>query len=217
MPGLQSSSGLTNRGQRVIPCRQNTPYEGFIRLSDLRDQSMRSPSPVRLNLPPTVPNSASSSRPYEQDPSRTLPPLVFPPAPPRPSFSAPGSSSGPSRAPPDPHYRERRSLTPGGIFSYQPPESAAPFTWPHPSVVQPQNRRPTSSRESTYRSSRSPPPWALHERKTASRSVTPPVPVTEPPPSSGVTAAAAARPHERCRRYDPIRGTFIYSSPSEEH
>ncbi|KAG6899410.1 hypothetical protein C0993_010473 [Termitomyces sp. T159_Od127] len=151
-----------------------------------------------------------SARKY--DPSRILPPLVFPPPIPRPTLSAPASSGAAF----DPlHQAERRSLTPVDIISYQPPESAASVTWPHPSVIHPQLQQPASF-ESAYQSSRSPPPWAVHDHGTASKSVIPPVLDTEKPPSSDVTAAAV-RPPERSRRYDPIRGTFIYSSPPEEH
>ncbi|KAG6872623.1 hypothetical protein C0995_008282 [Termitomyces sp. Mi166 len=217
MPGLESSSDLTYRRHHVISSRPSTAYEGFIRYRDLRDRTVRSPSPVRLYLPPPAPHTTITSGPYERDPSRTLPPLVFPSASLRTSFSAPGPS-GPSHAAFDSSYTERRSSSP--VFAYQPPESTARGTWP-PYEFRPRLGWPTLF-DSTLRSSQTP-SWALQEQRLASRSVTPTVPGAERPPVTGEAMTeedvqpTEARPPQRSGRYDPIRGTFIYSSPPEDH
>ncbi|KAG5732769.1 Homeobox protein OTX2 [Termitomyces sp. T112] len=211
MPGPEPSSDLTYRGRRAIPSRPSTAHEGFMRYNDLRDQSRRSPSPVRLYTPSSASHTAILERPYEldrSDPSRTLPPLIFLSAPPRSNFSVPGPYSEPF----DAADTERQSLSP--LFPHQPPETVRPVTWP-PYIVQPQPQVPTSSFHSTPGLSRSP------SYGSTSRSLSPSVPATERPSATAVIMnendqPVEVRPLKRPGRYDPIRGTFIYSSPPDD-
>ncbi|KAG6848405.1 hypothetical protein H0H93_000475 [Arthromyces matolae] len=228
MPGTEPSSELTYGGQQVMPSRPSTAYEVTPHYRDSRHHSMRrSPSPGRFYRP-----AHDETQRFTHDPSRTLAPLVFPPVlPSRTNFPVPGPSTAP---PPRPAtattytaYSRGQSLSPiVNTFAYQHPESApsTSATFPPPYAVQPQPQWSADSFESTLRSTSHTQSWAPRSMGSGGGSITPPASSEGPgippmrPRTEPHTMSAEPRPPQRSRsgRYDPIRATFIYSSPEQE-
>ncbi|KAG6908535.1 hypothetical protein DXG01_004306 [Tephrocybe rancida] len=213
MPGSELPPELPYRGHPTVPLRPSTAYELPTRYDNPR--AIRSPTPPRLHPTPAISRPSTASRAQDRDFSRTLPPLVFNPS--RPTFSAPGPSSGHHTAF-VPGYASGRSLSPDTVFAHLPPQSTSisPIAPSPPYVLQPRPQWETPSFGAALRSSTA----STWGHRSASASITPPALPTE---SAAVTEAPVAeedateiRPPQRSRRYDPVRATFIYSSPDDE-
>ncbi|KAF5376454.1 hypothetical protein D9615_008608 [Tricholomella constricta] len=231
MPGSELQPDLPYRGRPVISSRPSTALDSCAASSsgytDPRRRFMRSPSPPRLFPLPSSSRPTTTSRLHDRDFSRTLPPLIFNPTPGRSSFSAPGPHGmhpSASRSAFSPPYYIKRSTSPEATFAHHPPEAASALSLalPPPYTLQPRPQWDNSTFTASLRSSDSP-SWTRHGSRSASGSITPPrQPPTDPsapvPEASTIEREAGfvenVRP-QRSGRYDPVRATFIYTTPSE--
>ncbi|KAG6829933.1 hypothetical protein H0H87_009727 [Tephrocybe sp. NHM501043] len=214
MPGSELSPELPYHGLPAIPLRPSTAYESSTRYHDPQHQPFRLPTPPRMQLPLVISRPTTANRPHDRDFSRTLPPLMFPPPSTRSSFPASSPSSGPLIA----TYMDRRSLSPETRFVHQPPQpiSAPPIALSPPYVLEPRPHWDTSF-GSALRSSDAP-SWALRDRRSVGANITPPgsaAPISNAPTTTEeMNTITEPRPPGR---YDPVRATYIPSSPKDEN
>ncbi|GLB42609.1 hypothetical protein LshimejAT787_1200580 [Lyophyllum shimeji] len=142
------------------------------------------------------------------------------------------SASGPhgmqlsSRPPFSPPYFSKRSVSPEATFAHHPPAAASAYSLPLPPPYalqpSPQWDRPTFP--PALRSSADSLSWSRRESRSASGSLTPPTHLARirSPPLVGdrrdepEAVHAEAVPPQRTGRYDPVRATFVYTTPSPE-
>lgn len=183
---------------------------------------VRSPSPLQLySLPSSRPTT--TSRLHDRDFSRTLPPLIFGAPPGRASFSAPGINTFPpsfSRSAATPSYSLQRSSSPESTFAHYPPEttSHSPVVLPPPYTLQPTPRWESSSLTPALK----PETWSRPGSGSPRKSITPPTrvlgnigaPKVESSLGESSTSQIEAAPRPRSGRYDPVRATFIHTTPT---
>ncbi|KAG6828040.1 hypothetical protein H0H92_009540 [Tricholoma furcatifolium] len=220
MPGTHHlPSEMPYRGYATILPRSSTLHE--TRHDEPYSQLHRSPSPLRMYPPPPASHLPPAGRTYHGDPSRTLPPLPFHQPPPRPNFPGLLSFPGPPHASQTTDYTRKGSSSPPGLYSRHSPESTAPIPVSPPYSLQPQPRWGTPSIAPTIVTSHSP-SWALREPQPHSRSITPPGILRQRSrtPSRAeddpTQSRDDARPPRRTGRYDPVRASYVYSSPEED-
>ncbi|KAF9467490.1 hypothetical protein BDZ94DRAFT_1318492 [Collybia nuda] len=234
-PGMPGSdvqrAELSPRGRAHLSSTSSRPVEvddpcSFTPLpsTSLAQRPVRSPSPLHLY---SLPNSrpTTTSRLHDRDFSRTLPPLIFggPPGP--ASFSAPGISNlHPTfpRPATTPSYALQRSSSPETTFAHYPPEtrSRSPVILPPPYTLQPAPRWESSSLTPILK----PETWSRPGSGSARKSITPPIrvsgnisaPEVEGGRGESSTSQFEAAPRPRSGRYDPVRSTFVHTTPTSE-
>jgi hypothetical protein len=191
--------------------------------SNPRQSTVRPPSPLHLySLPSSRPTT--TSRLHDRDFSRTLPPLIFGAPPGRTSFSAPGIQSihpSFSRSAVTPSYPIQRSASPEPTFAHYPPEAASlsPVILPPPYTLQPTPHWESSSFSPILK----PEAWSRSGSGSVRNSTTPPIrvsgnisaPEVEGGPGEISSSQIEAAPRPRSGRYDPVRATYIYTTPTE--
>ncbi|KAJ4490811.1 hypothetical protein J3R30DRAFT_139591 [Lentinula aciculospora] len=172
-----------------------------------RDFLLRPPSPPRIyNLEqsrPATSHTSTSTRRY-RDPSRTLPPLVFPlPSPQSSSAMIPPFRSAPANMPPHLPFQHARSPQ----FAFNPPSASiepesSPTSLPPPFALEPQPQWNDPIYTSVPRTGSA---SMSRHRGSTSR-----IPATEP-----LRAPPEREQPFREGRYDPVRSTVIpYRPPS---
>ncbi|KAJ7450072.1 hypothetical protein B0H11DRAFT_325921 [Mycena galericulata] len=208
-PGMPGRS--SQRGRPILHLAPNDPYSRDLPAPPFSSRSL--PGPRSLDSE----NSEGTfpfRRTHENDPSRTLPPLIFN-QPPRRLDVHSSSSMLARSAPTTPsHASFLTSPSPSPTFAHNAPEqpsySTSALGLPPPFTLQPQPQWDSSSSHRPQSSS-----WSRSGSRSTRDSSSPPTSfLSEPMAEEEDTPRLGPAQPSRSGRYDPVRAVFIPYSPS---